>query len=147
MSNTWDDFNARVIAEFRANAGRVGGFFEGRNVLILHTTGAKTGQQRVNPLLYVRDRERYVIVASKAGADTDPDWFRNLRANPDVTIEVGAETLRARASIADEPERTRLYAAMEATASIFAEYRQKAKRVIPVIVLTPAADSSAPREA
>jgi deazaflavin-dependent oxidoreductase (nitroreductase family) len=137
MSNTQDDYNARVIAEFRANAGKVGGHFEGRSLLILHTTGAKTGKTRINPLMYVRDGDRYIIVASKAGADTDPDWYRNLRANPDVTIEVGADTLRARAVSADEPERTRLYAAMEATAAFFTEYRQKAARVIPVVVLTP----------
>jgi deazaflavin-dependent oxidoreductase (nitroreductase family) len=84
MTTSQDDYNARMITEFRANAVRVGGHFEGCQLLILHTTGAKTGIQRVNPLMYVRDGDRYVIVASKAGADTDPDWFRNLRATPVV---------------------------------------------------------------
>lgn len=85
------DWNQGVINEFRANGGKVGGYCEGANMLLLHTTGAKSGQPRINPLVYVTDSDRIVIIASKGGADTNPDWYYNLLANPIVTVEVGAE--------------------------------------------------------
>lgn len=130
------DFNQKVIEEFRANDGVVGGYFEGKDLLLLHTTGAKSGLERVNPLMYTTDGDRYIIIASKGGADTHPDWYYNLVANSDVRVEVGADNFDALATVADEPERTELYAKMEAVSDIFTEYKEKAKRTIPVIVLT-----------
>jgi deazaflavin-dependent oxidoreductase (nitroreductase family) len=131
------DFNQNIIAEFRANGGQVGGHFTGRTLLLLHTIGAKSGQGRINPTAYVRDGERYIIIASNDGADTHPQWYHNLVANPLVTIEVGAETLQARATTAEEPERMRLYNKMIAMMPGFANYLTKTQRVIPVVVLTP----------
>ena len=131
------DFNKKVIEEFRANEGKVGGHFEGANLLILHTIGAKSGKERVNPLMYLPDDDRYVIIASKAGAPSNPDWYYNVVANPDVTIEVGTEELQAQASVADEPERSELYERMVAVAPGFDEYRQKTDRTIPVVILEP----------
>jgi deazaflavin-dependent oxidoreductase (nitroreductase family) len=130
------DFNQAVIDEFRANEGKVGGYFAGANLLLLHTIGAKSGQPRTNPLVYVRDDERLVVVASKGGADTNPDWYYNLRANPTATVEVGAAQFPVRATVVTaEPERSRLYAKMVAHRSGFAEYEQKTRRKIPVILL------------
>ncbi len=131
------DFNKKVIEEFRANEGKVGGHFEGANLLILHTIGAKSGKERVNPLMYLPDDDRYVIIASKAGAPSNPDWYYNVVANPHVTIEVGTEELQAQASVADEPERSELYEKMVAVAPGFDEYRQKTDRTIPVVILEP----------
>ena len=129
--------NKKIIDEFRANGGKVGGRFEGKTLLLLHTKGAKSGQERVNPVAYVRDGERLVIVASKGGAPTNPDWYYNLIANPLVTVEVGTEKFQARPTVAEEPERTRLYDQMVAMMPGFDDYRRKTTRVIPVIVLTP----------
>jgi deazaflavin-dependent oxidoreductase (nitroreductase family) len=137
MSTSQQDFNAKVIDEFRANEGRVGGMFEGMPLLLLHHTGARSGQSRINPLAYRRDGDRYVIFASKAGAPSDPDWYRNLKAHPDVSIEVGNETLDVLASEATGEERERLFRAQAAEVPAFAEYEQKTDRVIPVMVLTP----------
>jgi deazaflavin-dependent oxidoreductase (nitroreductase family) len=133
-ANRW---NQGIIDEFRANSGKVGGPFAGRTLLLLHTVGAKSGQERINPVAYVRDRDRLVIIASKGGASTNPDWYYNLRTNPLVTVEVGTEQFHARAAIASEPERTRLYDRMVEMMPGFAEYRKKTTRVIPVITLTP----------
>jgi deazaflavin-dependent oxidoreductase (nitroreductase family) len=132
------DFNARVIDEFRANAGRVGGVFEGMTLLLLHHTGAKSGKSRVNPLVYLSDQGRYVIFASKAGAPTNPDWYHNLKAHPDVRIEVGTDTIDAVASEATGGERERLFRAQVERSPQFAEYEDKPERTIPVIALTPA---------
>lgn len=129
------DFNEKVIAEFRANDGVVGGYFEGHTLLLLHSIGAKSGLERVTPVMTIQDGDRYVIVASKGGADTHPAWYYNLIANPDVTVEVGTEKFDAIATITDEPERTELYAKMEAEASGFTEYKNKTSRVIPVVTL------------
>src|SRR5262245_35082225 len=129
------DHNQQVIQEFRANGGQVGGYFEGATLLLLHTIGAKSGTTRVNPLVYTTDGDRLVIVASKGGAPTNPDWFYNLRANPIVTVEQGTEQFRARATIADEPERTRLFGKMVAKMAGFAEYQRKTTRQLPVVVL------------
>jgi deazaflavin-dependent oxidoreductase (nitroreductase family) len=130
------DWNKAIIDEFRANAGKVGGQFAGRTLLLLHTTGAKSGETRVNPLVYIPDGERYVIVASKGGAPTNPDWYYNLSANPEVTVEVGSEKFQAVAQVTAEPERTRLYEKMESVNPGFTEYKSKTTRSIPVITLT-----------
>ena len=138
MSTSPADFNAKVIEEFRANGGRVGGPFEGLPLLLLHHTGARSGAERVNPLAYARDGERYVVFASKAGAPENPAWYWNLRANPEAEIEVGTERLAVRAEDAQGQERERLYAEQAARVPQFAEYERKTDRAIPVVVLTPA---------
>src|SRR3954466_10424490 len=120
------DFNQAVIDEFRANAGQVGGYFAGANMVLLHTTGAKSGQPRTNPLVYVPDGDHFVIIASKGGADSNPDWYYNLLANPTATVEIGAEKFQVRATVVtEEPERSRLYAKMVEHRAGFAEYEQK----------------------
>jgi len=127
------DWNTKIIAEFRANAGRVGGQFEGAPVLLLHTTGARTGIERVNPMMYLDlDGHRYVF-ASKAGADTHPDWYHNLVAHPEITVEAGTETYRATAVPVAEPRRTEVYAEQARRFPGFAEYQDKTARVIPVV--------------
>jgi len=132
-----NDRNKKIIEEFRANAGKVGGNFEGRSLLLLHTKGAKSGQERINPLACVRDGDRCVVIASKGGAPTNPDWFYNVVANPQVTVEIGMEKFQAQASVAEEPERTSLYDKMVEVMPGFGDYRRRTERVIPVIVLTP----------
>jgi deazaflavin-dependent oxidoreductase (nitroreductase family) len=129
------DWNKKIIEEFRANQGRVGGNFENMTLLLLHTVGAKSGLPRLNPAAYTEDRDRLVIIASRGGADTHPDWYYNLVANPNVTIEVGTEKYDAVATVEEEPERTRLYDQMAAQYPGFEEYRQKTSRVIPLITL------------
>lgn len=129
------NFNQSIIEEFRANGGKVGGPFEGGTLLLLTSTGAKSGQPRVSPLAYAADGERYVIIASKAGAPTNPDWYHNLLAHPDATIEVGREQFQVRATVAEEPERSRLYAKMVEKMPGFADYQRKTTRQIPVVVL------------
>ncbi len=129
------DFNKQVIEEFRANEGKVGGMFEGAPMLLLTTTGAKSGQPRVTPLVYNTDGDRLVIIASKGGAPTNPDWFHNIVANPRPTVEVGTETFAANATVADGDERDRLYDAMAAKMPNFAEYQRNTSRRIPVVVL------------
>ncbi|MBV8999970.1 MAG: nitroreductase family deazaflavin-dependent oxidoreductase, partial [Solirubrobacterales bacterium] len=132
-----NDFNARIIEQFRANGGRVGEPFEKTPLLLLHHTGARTGTERVNPVAYLADGSRYVIIASKAGAPTNPDWYHNLRAHPDVTIEIGTDTLKAMAHEVTGDERQRLFSAMAERNPNFAEYQRKTDRLIPVIVLDP----------
>ena len=129
--------NKRIIDEFRANDGKVGGRFEGKTLLLLHTKGARSGRERINPVAYVRDGNRLVIIASKGGAPTNPNWYHNILANPLVTVEVGTEMFQAHAKIAEEPERTRLYKKMVEMMPSFDDYRRKTARVIPVILLTP----------
>jgi deazaflavin-dependent oxidoreductase (nitroreductase family) len=137
MSTSPADLNAKIIDEFRANEGRVGGMFEQMPLLLLHHTGARSGAARVNPLAYQHDDGRYVIFASKAGAPTNPDWYHNLKAHPNVTIEVGTDTIDVVASEATGEERERLYRTQAERMPQFAEYAQKTERAIPVIVLTP----------
>jgi deazaflavin-dependent oxidoreductase (nitroreductase family) len=132
-----NDWNRSIIEEFRANAGKVGGRFAGRTLLLLHTIGAKSGIERVNPVAYVCDGDRYVIIASKGGAPTNPHWYHNLVAHPEVTVEVGTEKMRVRAEVTREPERSRLYDKMVAMMPGFDEYRHRTTRVIPVFTLTP----------
>jgi deazaflavin-dependent oxidoreductase (nitroreductase family) len=136
MANPQNERNLAIIQEFRANAGKVGGRFEGRSLLLLHTIGAKSGEARINPVACIKDGDRLVIIASKGGAPTNPDWYYNLLANPLVTVETGSEQFRARAAVAVEPERTRLYDKMVEMMPGFGEYREKTTRVIPVIILT-----------
>jgi deazaflavin-dependent oxidoreductase (nitroreductase family) len=132
-----NDWNQSIIEEFRANGGKVGGPFAGNTLLLLHTTGAKTGEPRINPLATIKDGDRYVVIASKGGAPTNPDWYYNVIANPVITIEAGIEEFQARAAVAEEPERTRLFEKMAAAMPGFTEYQRNTTRILPVIVLTP----------
>ena len=131
------DYNARIIDEFRANEGRVGGMFEGRTLLLLHHVGARSGTQRVNPVAYTTDGARYIVIASKGGAPTNPGWYHNLKTNPNATIEVGTDTIDVLASEAGGEERERLYRRQAERIPQFAEYERRTARTIPVIVLTP----------
>lgn len=137
MSTSPNDFNAHVIEEFRANQGRVGGMFEGTPLLLLHHTGARSGASRVNPLVYLKDGDRYVIVASKGGAPTHPSWYHNLKAHPETEVEVGTDTLDVVATEAEGEERDRLFNDVAERSEQFREYAEKAGRTIPVMVLTP----------
>jgi len=128
--------NLKIVDEFRSNEGRVGGYFAGKTLLLLHTKGAKSQQERINPVAYIKDGSRFVVIASKGGAPTNPDWYYNILANPQVTVEVGTEQFQAHAAIAEEPERTHLYDQMVEIMPGFDEYRRRTRRLIPVIVLT-----------
>ena len=128
--------NQSIIEEFRSNGGRVGGNFEGRPVLLLGTTGAKTGLRRLNPVMYLADGDRWPVFASRGGNPKNPDWYHNLVANPSVTIEVGTETIEGRAEVLTGEERDRLYAKQAEAYPQFAEYEQRTSRTIPVIALS-----------
>jgi deazaflavin-dependent oxidoreductase (nitroreductase family) len=130
-----NDFNKAIIEEFRANEGRVGGPFEGAPVLLLTSTGARSGQRRTTPLMYLSDGERMVIFASKGGAPKDPAWYHNLRANPVATVEVGNETLDVNAVVTEGEERERLFNEQAERYEQFADYAQKTTRQIPVVAL------------
>jgi deazaflavin-dependent oxidoreductase (nitroreductase family) len=130
-------FNVKIIDEFHANQGRVGGVFEGTPLLLLHHIGAKSGKGRVNPVGYLSDRGRYVVVASNGGAPTNPGWYHNVIAHPNVKIEVGTETIDVVASAPTGEQRERLFRTMAERFPQISEYQQEAKRPIPVIVLTP----------
>ena len=130
-----NDWNKKVIEEFRANSGKVGGQFDGAPVLLLHTIGAKSGLERVNPMMYLEESGRTFVFASKAGADIDPDWYRNLVANPHVSVELGAQTFSANAASITGAERDRIYAIQAERFPGFAEYEAKTTRVIPVVEL------------
>ena len=135
-----EDFNGKVIEEFRANGGKVGGWFEGQTLLLLHHTGAKSGAERVNPLVYQQVGDSYAIFASAAGAPSDPQWFRNLVAHPDATVEVGAGTVSVRARVANPDEREAIYGRQREAMSNFADYEKSAApRKIPVVLLDPVA--------
>jgi deazaflavin-dependent oxidoreductase (nitroreductase family) len=130
------DWNKQIIEDFRANKGKVGGRLADMTLLLLHTTGARSGKPHLNPVAYTRDGDRYVIIASKGGAPDNPGWYYNLVANPRVKVEVGAEAFAALAEVAQEPERTRLFEQMAARYFGFAEYQKRTERVIPVVALT-----------
>jgi deazaflavin-dependent oxidoreductase (nitroreductase family) len=130
-----NDFNRRLIEEFRANEGKVTGMFANLPVLLITTKGAKSGQQRTTPLVYSRDGDRIVIIASMGGAPKHPSWFHNLSANPEVTLEIGAEKFQARASVPQGAERDRLFKQQADLMPNFNEYQQKTTRRIPVVVL------------
>jgi deazaflavin-dependent oxidoreductase (nitroreductase family) len=129
------DFNKNIIEEFRTKSGNVGGPFEGAPMLLLHTTGAKTGEKRVNPLVYQRDGDEMIIFASKGGAPSNPDWYYNLVANPRVTVEFGDSTVEANARLARGDERERLWSRQKQLMPGFADYEKRTTREIPVIVL------------
>ena len=132
------DWNSKIIEEFRANEGKVGGPFEGAPLLLLHTAGAKTGQPRVNPMMYRPVAGGYAVFASKSGAPTNPDWYHNLLAHPDVEAEIGTTTVKLRARVAEGAERDRIGAAHKADNPGFADYETKTTRQIPVVILEPA---------
>jgi deazaflavin-dependent oxidoreductase (nitroreductase family) len=129
------DWNRDLIEEFRSNGGRVGGNFEGAPLLLLHTKGRKTGAERVNPMMYLDLEDRRYVFATKAGADTNPDWYLNLVADPEVSAEVGTNTYRVRAVPVTGADRDRIYAEQARRYPWFAEYEQKTDRVIPVVEL------------
>jgi deazaflavin-dependent oxidoreductase (nitroreductase family) len=135
MANERLEFNSKVIEEFRANGGKVGGPFEGASLLLLTTTGAKSGQPRTSPLVYTTDGDRIVIIASMAGAPTNPAWYHNVSAHPEATVEIGTETIKVRAHDAEGAERQRLYDAQAEMMPAFKEYAAKTERVIPVVLL------------
>ena len=129
------DFNAQVVEEFRANGGKVGGWFEDKDVLILQTTGARSGLGRLAPLVYRREGDRIFVFASKGGSDTHPDWYHNLKANPTVTVEIGSETSPCTAVEVVGEERDGIYGRHAANLDNFAAYQAGTDRVIPVIEL------------
>ena len=135
MSN----WNQNIIEEFRANAGQVGGFFAGKPLLLLHHIGAKTETERISPLAYLALDNGYAVFASAAGSDKNPDWFHNLKAHPDVKIEVGTDTVAVHARVAGGAEHDRIWEAQTQVWPQFADYEKKTKRdVIPIVVLEPA---------
>ena len=129
------DWNKHVIDEFHANGGKVGGPFEGAPILLLTTTGAKSGKKYTTPLMYLPDGDRMLIFASKGGAPTNPDWYHNLVAHPDATVEVGTEKFDVTATVITGEERDRLYAEQSRRYPPFAEYQEKTTRRIPVVAL------------
>ena len=135
------NWNDRIIEEFRANDGRVGGPFQGAPILLLHHTGARTGAARVNPLAYQADGDRFVVFGSKGGAPTNPDWYHNLRANPQASIDVGTETIPVRARVAEGEEREHIWNRQKELMPGFADYEQRTRRQIPVIILERSSDS------
>jgi deazaflavin-dependent oxidoreductase (nitroreductase family) len=134
---TAPDYNRAIIDEFRATGGRVGGDWEGTPLLLLHHIGARSREERVTPLGYLPDAERYVLVASNGGARNNPHWYHNLNAQPDVLIEVGTETLAVASHEATGEERERLFGALVERYPHLSAYEQEAGRVVPVMVLTP----------
>jgi deazaflavin-dependent oxidoreductase (nitroreductase family) len=137
-SNDMNDWNAQIIAEFRANGGKVGGMFEGAPMVLVHHRGAKTGIERVTPLMCQVDGDVVHVFASKAGAPDHPAWYHNLRAHPDITIEFGAETdVPVRAVELEGADRDRVWEQQKAAFPQFAEYETKTSRTIPVIALRP----------
>ena len=131
------DFNTSIIEEFRANEGKVGGPFQGAPMVLITTTGAKSGEPRTAPLVYLQDGDRVVIIASKAGAPTNPDWYHNLRANPEAAIEVGSDKVEVLATEATGDERDELFERQARLFSQFGEYAEKTNRTIPVMLLNP----------
>jgi len=136
MSSTYQDFNRTLIEHLRANRGVAPpGPFEGRDLVILTTKGAKTGAVHESPIVYSRDGDRYVVVASKGGAPTNPNWYHNLKAHPEVTVEIGGDKFKVRAREADDADYERLYKNHAAKMPGFNEYRKKTTRHIPVMIL------------
>jgi deazaflavin-dependent oxidoreductase (nitroreductase family) len=133
--NERHEFNRKIVDEFRANAGSVGGMFKGAPMVLLTTTGAKSGKTYTTPLVYSKDGNRYVIIASMAGAPNNPDWYHNIKAHPSVTLEIGTEKFKAKATVTAGAERERLFDAQAAIMPQFNEYKNKTTRQIPVITL------------
>ena len=132
-----NDFNQRIIEEFRANGGKVGGPFHGAPLLLIHTTGAKSGRERVNPVMYRPVEGAFAVFGSKGGAPTNPDWYHNLLAHPEATVEVGTETIPCRARVLTGAERNAIWTAHKTENPGFAGYEQVTSREIPVIILEP----------
>ena len=130
-----NDWNKKVIEEFRASGGKVGGMLAGAPLLLLTSTGAKSGKERVSPLVYMQDGEHMYIFASKAGAPTNPDWYHNIVAHPEVTVEAGDQKFNAKAVTITGKERDEIYAKQAKLNPGFGEYEQKTTRVIPVVEL------------
>jgi deazaflavin-dependent oxidoreductase (nitroreductase family) len=130
-----DDFNRKLIEEFRANNGKVGGMFANTPLLILTTKGAKTGLPREHLLAYSTDGDRLAVIASKGGAPTNPHWYHNVVADPEVTVEVDSEKFQAKAIVTEGEERQRLFDNQAAQMPGFADYQRKTTRVLPVIAL------------
>ncbi|HEU5421758.1 MAG TPA: nitroreductase family deazaflavin-dependent oxidoreductase [Streptosporangiaceae bacterium] len=135
MAGGWND---KIIEEFRANDGKVGGPFEGGTLLLLHTTGARTGQEHVTPVMYRTEGDGYAIFASKGGAPDNPDWYHNVLAHPKVTAEIGTETVSLVARVAAGAERDRIWTVNKQANPGFADYERKTTRQIPVVILEPA---------
>ena len=136
--NRTENWNDKIIQEFRANGGKVGGPFQGATLLLLHHTGAKSGTERVNPLAYQQVGDAYAVFASKSGAPTNPDWYYNLAAHPDTTVEVGTRTVKVRARVAGPEERDQIWERQKELMPGFAEYETNAApRQIPVVILDP----------
>ena len=135
LNVNFNDWNRRIIEEFRAHGGKVGGAFEGVTVLLLTTTGAKSGQKRINPLTYLLDGERLFIFAAKGGSPTNHDWYHNLLAHPQVTVELGTEQFEATAVLIEGEERDQIYAKETQTHPCAADYEKKTTRKIPVVEL------------
>ena len=133
--SSMSEFNENIIKEFRANGGKVSGAFAGSPLLLLTTKGAKSGQARTTPLVYTKDGDNIVVIASMGGAPRHPAWFHNLTTNPEVTIELGAEKFQARASVAEGAERDRLFNQQATAMPNFREYQEKTTRLIPAVVL------------
>lgn len=131
-----EELNTPIIEEFRSNGGKVGGQFAGGNMLLLHTIGAKSQQPRVNPVGYMQEGNAFIIIASKGGAPTNPDWYHNILAHPEVELEVGTERFKAHATIPEREERDRLFAKFAKQAPGFSEYQKHTSRLLPVILLT-----------
>lgn len=129
-----NDFNQQIIAEFRANDGKVGGDFEGADMVLVHHTGARSGTERVTPLVYRPEGDGWIIFASKAGAPDNPAWYHNLKANPDTTIEVGSERIEVTATEVTGADRDRIFEAQKRDVPQFADYEASTDRVIPVIL-------------
>ena len=132
-----NDWNAKIIEEFRANEGRVGGQFEGAPLLLLHSIGARSGKERVNPMMYQAVGDAYAVFASKGGAPSNPDWYHNLVATPDATVEVGTRNVPVRARIADDVERDAIWETQKQRYPGFADYEASTTRQIPVVILEP----------
>jgi deazaflavin-dependent oxidoreductase (nitroreductase family) len=135
MTIDFEEMNRKVIAEFRANGGKVGGMFEGHPLVLVHHTGARTGTRRITPLVSLREDGRVFVFASKGGADEHPAWYHNLVANPETTVELPTETFPAVAHVLTGAERDEIYAKQSAAEPQFADYQRKTTRVIPVIEL------------
>ena len=131
------DYDASIIEEYRANAGRLGGSWEGRDLLLLTTTGRRSGRPHTKPMVYTRDGDRLLVYASKGGAPRHPDWYLNLAADPRVVVEVGPNRFEAIATPLEGAERDREFAAQAARNPVFADYERKPSRVLPVVALTP----------
>ena len=131
------DWNAKIIGEFRANAGKLGGMFEGADILLLHHTGSKTEVERVSPLGYQRIGSAYAVFGSNSGRTSHPAWLHNLRAHPRTTAEIGTQTIEVVARVAEGDERAKIWERQKANIPQFAEYEQTANRDIPVVILDP----------